>query len=209
MEIRKLTPQDLPQTAATHLRAFPDSALTALGAEAVRRYYEWQLTGPHDVAAFGAFVENEMAGFCFSGVFRGAMSGFLQQHRGYLAWRVVTHPWLLFSPLFRDRLGSGLSILKRFSKSGASTAPAKPTKKPSFGILSIAADPRFQGQGAGKLLMAASESVAHAQGFAEMNLSVAPANQQAIRFYETLGWRKVIRNGGWAGEMSKALGLDG
>jgi ribosomal protein S18 acetylase RimI-like enzyme len=203
MEIRELTPRDLSSIAATHLRAFPESALTALGMEAVRRYYEWQLTGPHDVAAFGAFTENEMAGFCFGGVFRGAMSGFLQKHRKYLAWRVITHPWLLSSPLFRDRLGNGLSILKRFSKPQGSTAKAP--KQLSFGILSIAVDPRFQGQGAGKLLMAASETVARAQGFAEMNLSVHPANQQAIRFYESLGWQKVTKSEAWSGEMTKLL----
>lgn len=205
MNVRTLTPQDLPQTAITHMRAFPESALTALGMETVRRYYEWQLSGPHDVAAFGSYSGDEMTGFCFCGVFRGAMSGFLRKHCGYLARRVITRPWLLLNPLFRDRLGSGLSILRRFSKSRASTATAKPRKQPSFGILSIAVDPRFQGQGAGKLLMVAAEEAARAQGFSEMNLTVAPSNRQAIRFYENLGWRKTIRNSTWSGEMVKAL----
>ena len=31
--------------------SYSDRALSALGHEAVRRYYEWQLLGPHDSAA--------------------------------------------------------------------------------------------------------------------------------------------------------------
>ena len=76
MEIRNLEAKDLPYVAAVHVAAFPDSALTMLGTEVVRRYYEWQLTGPHDIAALGAFAGAGVEGYCFGGVFRGAMSGF-------------------------------------------------------------------------------------------------------------------------------------
>lgn len=33
--------------AGVHVAAFPSSALTRLGSEAVRRYYLWQIEGPH------------------------------------------------------------------------------------------------------------------------------------------------------------------
>jgi hypothetical protein len=45
--IRDLTPTDLDAVAKLHLDAFTDRALTKLGQEAVRRYYEWQMAGPH------------------------------------------------------------------------------------------------------------------------------------------------------------------
>ena len=150
-----------------------------------------------------------MAGFCFGGIFRGAMSGFLQKNRTYLALRVLTHPWLAFNPLFRDRLVTGLKVLRRFSKPQSSPAQAVQASKPkkrSFGILSIAVNPNFQGQGVGKLLMLESEKIARADGFEEMNLSVSTENHQAIGFYEGLGWQKVARDGSWHGEMVKPLG---
>ena len=208
IELRALQENDLLAAARIHLLAFHDSALTALGEGAVQRYYKWQLSGPHDVSAFAVFRGAEMAGFCFGGVFRGALSGFLQKNRDYLAWRVATHPWLIFNPLFRDKLVNGLSVLRRFSKPPArTTPPVKPKKKP-FGILAIAVNPNFQGQGIGKTLMIESEKVAREGGFEEMNLSVNTANHQAIGFYEGLGWQKVIRESVWQGEMSKQLRPD-
>jgi len=38
-----------------------------LGTEAVRRYYEWQLVGPHEVTAISAYINTELVGFCFGG----------------------------------------------------------------------------------------------------------------------------------------------
>ena len=94
---------DLPEVTDVHLAAFPDSALTHLGREAVRRYYEWQIVGPHDALNIGAFDDERLIGFCFGGVFRGALGGFLEKNRTFLILRVLTHPWLLFNSLFRER----------------------------------------------------------------------------------------------------------
>lgn len=205
IEIRPLGQQDLSAVAQIHLVAFPHSALTALGLEAVRRYYDWQLTGPHDVSALGVCDGNELAGFCIGGVFRGAMSGFLQKHRTFLVWRVATHPWLALNPLFRERLAMGLGVLHRFSRTSKSASPNRTTKQPRFGILSIGVSPKFQGRGVGKLLMTESETIARHRGFQEMQLSVNPENLQAVRFYENLGWQKVIRDNIWTGDMIKQL----
>ena len=67
MKIRSIELLDLNSIAKIHLAAFPKSALSHLGQEAVRRYYEWQLTGPHDCLAIGAIDEQgRMLGFCSS-----------------------------------------------------------------------------------------------------------------------------------------------
>jgi ribosomal protein S18 acetylase RimI-like enzyme len=205
IEIRSVKAEDLAAVAEIHLAAFPKSALTALGRSAVRRYYDWQLTGPHQVSALCATENEQLAGFCFGGVFQGAMLGFLRKNRTYLALRVATHPHLAFNPLFRDRLAMGLKILRRFSRRKRQAAAIEKPRPKAFGILSIGVSPAFQGRGIGRLLMDESEQYARLQGFPQMQLSVSPENQQAVRFYETLGWTRILQNDVWAGEMRKAL----
>jgi len=205
VEIRSLTAAELESVARVHLAAFPDSALTALGLEPVRRYYEWLLSGPHESLTIGAWCEGEFAGFCFAGVFRGAMSGFLSRNRNYLAWRVMTHPWLMFNPLFRDRLVNGLNVYRRFRSQTPSSQKPLPASQRRFGILAIAVNPQIQGFGVGKKLMLFSENTARERGFNLMQLSVNPQNSQAIGFYESLGWRKSEREEIWKGEMLKTL----
>jgi ribosomal protein S18 acetylase RimI-like enzyme len=210
LRLRAVTADDLRAVTHIHCAAFPASAITALGEEAARRYYLWQLEGPHDVTAFGAFHGIEMAGFYFGGVFQGALSGFLARERSYLAWRVVTHPWLVLNPLFRERLGMGLRVLRKKLWPKKPAAPARPapenTRVRQFGILAIAVHPDFQGLGVGQALMAHAESAARAQLFPQMQLSVALSNQSGIRFYERLGWQRVFtRDHEWKGEMIKPL----
>jgi ribosomal protein S18 acetylase RimI-like enzyme len=205
VHIRKIEAADLPSVAAIHMMAFPESALTMLGTEAVRRYYEWQLIGPHEVAGLSARVNSELVGFCFGGVFRGAMSGFLHKNRKFLIWRVLTHPWFATNPIFRERLTFAVHILKRFGKSKAPVPHTKDPTRDSFAILAIATDPCRQGLGVGKLLMKESEDIARKRGFREMSLTVHPDNHRAIRFYVRLDWEKLSENGVWGGGMKKSI----
>jgi ribosomal protein S18 acetylase RimI-like enzyme len=44
------------------------------------------------------------------------------------------------------------------------------------------------------------------RGCSRLNLSVAVDNQQAIRFYEGLGWKKIFNQPAiWTGQMQKDL----
>ena len=219
MHIRPLTLSDLDAVSAIHLRAFPESALTHLGHEAVRRYYEWQLTGPHDCYAIGAFTDDQlMLGFCFGGTFRGALSGFLDKNRRFLALRLLTRPWLVLTePMFRDRLRFGISALRRYqavSKQLSESSAAYPIAfKPliqvpprkSFGILAIAVDPATQSHEIGKALMLDAEAAARRKQMPQMHLSVAVENTNAIAFYEHIGWVRVKQNERWSGSMNKVL----
>lgn len=201
--IKGLSVSDLDGIARIHQAAFPKSALGQLGKEAVIRYYRWQLQGPHDAVALGAFSEENLAGFCFAGIFRGSLSGFLRNNRGFLIRRVITHPWLVATPLFRDRLMAAGSILMRHSTPAVPVAVA-PQK--SFGVLSLAVDPQRQGSGAGRQLMLEVERIALEQGFLNMHLTVAVENMQAIRFYEKMSWHKILTPDGlWHGSMAKEL----
>lgn len=202
--IRKIEVKDLLSLTAIHQMAFPNSALTMLGTEAVRRYYEWQLLGPHEVTALSAFANGELVGFCFGGIFRGAMSGFVRKNRQFLIWRVLTHPWLATNPIFRDRLTMGAHVLKSRRPKASIPRPMSPNVSP-FGILAIAVHPQRQGLGIGKLLMREAEDIARQRGFREMDLTVSPDNHQAIKFYEGLNWKKFVKDSVWRGEMRKSL----
>ena len=199
---RPLQADDLDRVAAIHCAAFSTSPLTLLGREAVRRYYAWLLGGPHDVTAVGAFSSGQCVGFSFGGVFRGAMTGFLKRNRVYLGLRVLSHPWLLARAPFRSRLWQGLRILGRRQKK---PGPA-PSATPSFGILSIAVDPAWQGSGAASALMRESESAAVRLGFRQMHLTVHPENARAVRFYEKSGWRRHPEGPTWSGSFRRSLG---
>lgn len=207
--MQHLEPADLPAVARCHLAAFPDSALSKLGTEAVRRYYEWQLLGPHDSVALAAILDGELVGFCFGGVFRGALSGFVRKNRQFLAWRILTHPWLVANPLVRDRLKLSTRVLRWTAKKSAPNNARREAseQRTSFGILAIAVHPDTQGLGIGKMLMQEAERIALQGGFQSMHLTVATDNLQAIGFYERQGWKKHTTTDEWTGQMRKTLEL--
>ncbi len=202
--VRNLSQNNLDSVVNVHLNAFSDRALASLGREAVRRYYEWQLQGPHDAIALGIFQDEKLAGFCFAGVFHGSLSGFLQKDKWFLAWRVITHPWLIVAPFFRERINLAWDVLRRRPNSAVSQ-PVTPSTK-SFGILAIAIDPQIQGTGLGKRLMAETEKIAAERDFSRLYLTVDINNIQAIAFYQNLGWQKMPASDGlWHGSMVKYL----
>ena len=198
---------DLPAVTSIHQLAFPQSTRTHLGQEATKRYYDWLLTGPHpDAFCVGLERGGNLMGFCFGGRFNAATGGFLQKNRFFLIGRVLTHPWLVLNPIFRERFTLGVTILRRLRRAkSASPIVWSELAKPSFGILAIATHPARQGQGVGKQLMIAAEKQAREKGFRQMHLTVHYDNQQAIRFYEGLGWHKEQESGSWRGRMVKEL----
>lgn len=204
LAIRGLQFQDLQEVTRIHFSAFPKSTLGQLGKRAVTKYYEWQLQGPHDAVALGIFQGEKLAGFCFAGVFRGALSGFLQRNKWFLTWRVITHPWLIAAPFFCERISLAWNVLRRRSNLAVSQPQTPPVK--SFGILAIAVDPQIQGAGFGKRLMAETEKLAVERGFSRLHLTVDINNTQAIAFYQRLGWQKSpTSDGGWHGSMAKCI----
>lgn len=206
--LKKIEPDDLPKIARVHINSFPDSALTRLGTTIVERYYLWQLTGPHKkVQATGAFINDDCAGFSFSGIFNGSTGGFVLQNKNFLVKEVLLHPQLLFNRSFLKRIKMGVKSLRRFKKVTSATAlkTEEMPRKLSYGILSIAVSNDFQKLGIGKLLMLDAEQEAVRCGYEEINLSVHPANKNAVRFYENQNWRKTPANELWRGVMVKPL----
>lgn len=196
-----LSVNDCAKVAQIHIRAFPDSSLTKLGIEAVRRYYVSQMDEDNDCLAIGAFQNNSMIGFVYAGIFHGVLTGFLRNNRWYLFSRVLTHPWLVLNPMFRDAIKLALRKLQQKEH------PPAPViiSRQNFVILSIAVDPEMQQKGIGQALLDYAENEAAKRGFMRMVLTVNPVNAKAIRFYEKNKWVKTSFQSGKNIEMTKQL----
>jgi len=176
----------LGEVAGIHRRAFPEGALTALGPEAVRRYYEWQLCGPHDVVFLGAIDATAgLVGFCVGGVFRGALSGYLRANRLHLLRTVAARPWIVGQAVVRERGARAIVVLAHTRHPRSS--PPSPARQ-TFGVLAVAVDPDHRRRGIGRCLLTAIEAAARERGFHRMALTIDPANLGAARFYEASGW---------------------
>jgi GNAT superfamily N-acetyltransferase len=205
--IQHISQTDLINVAIVHRAAFPESSLTKLGLEAIRRYYDWQITGPHDCTAFGAFENGSLIGFAFGGVFRGSLSGFVRVNRWFLVSQVMCRPWLLINPIFWGQLkgvGRTFGEKKKQPVSPTHRNPIEALEPPSFGLLAIAVHPRHQSKGVGRLLMQYCEETARHKGFTQARLTVHINNLNAVRFYEQQGWVKTPQNH-WQGRMIKGI----
>jgi len=189
IDLDDLTLGDLDEIVAVHQAAFPDSELSRLGPETVRRQYRWQLTGPHDLTALAARSDGALVGFLLGGVFRGSTAGFVKDEKWFLARQVLRHPGVAVRASGRRILAIAARMLVR--RRGA--APEAPLRVPdrSFGVLVVAVDPSAQRLGVGAALLAGAEDRARAAGFERMHLTMHPENVAAQSFYTRLGWRHL------------------
>ena len=211
--IGPLVLRDLDAVVRVHRSAFPNSAMTLLGPRVVERYYRWQFVGdhPHPFAE-GAWRQGELVGFVFGGVRHDAVTGFIRRFLPDIARGALTHPAGMRQltgpkvvPVLRLFLQRGLRGLR---PGAPAVVPSRPNASPvghSFGILSIAVAPEAQGSSAAAALMVRAEAEAVALDLHEMELTVNVDNARAIRFYERLGWRRVVDGEGWKGRMTRDL----
>ena len=81
-------------------------------------------------------------------------------------------------------------------------------------VVTLDVDPRYRGQGLGRLLMRSIEDLAREEGASAMTLHVAMLNESAVRLYERLGYVRVgveegfYAEGGDAFRYRKLLSLE-
>lgn len=191
VKILKMRNEDLIDVARVHINAFPKSFLSKLGIGAIRRYYEWQMIGPHNHYNIVAELDGKLVGFCVGGISRGAMIGFLKKYRFYLAIKLLSKLYLLFH---KDFFAKFVFAVKLFLKKifFNEESKAKTRISDSYGILAICVLKEVQGLGVAKELMIESENKAKREGFKYMHLTVDSDNTRAIKFYEKLGFVKVL-----------------
>lgn len=197
LQLMNIGLERVPDMARLHVESFSDRALSALGEETVRRYYESQMDGFPEVSVLGAFENDRLLGFCVCGLTGNAFGKFMARHKKHLVCRMLSRPWLLCLPVVRQQARWALCRGRGSSK--------KPDNQPVFRILSIGVSPSAQGRGIGAALMNAAERIAAEQGHVEMGLSVHPENTKALRLYERLGWHRVTTGTDWTGSMIKRL----
>lgn len=189
--VQSLGGTDVASMAALHARVFPDSVLTRLGLEALRRYYLWQVDGPHEVEAFGVVGQGgRLLGLVVGGRFRGSMIGFVKREAPFLVGCVVRQPHLLVEERGRRAVRSGLGLLARPVRR---TQVERPERVPdrSFGLLLVAVDPEAQRSGLGRALLEEAERRASAAGMERLHLTLDPTNWGAMAFYSGLGWQRL------------------
>ena len=204
--IRKLDYSDLSEVAEIHRASFTNSSLSRLGKEAIVRYYERQLKSARELYAIGAFIEKKMQGYCFGGLFCGAMSDYLYKNKAFLMKQMLFRPWLILNSTFSKAALSGFKSLTRFAKNiNNQNLVIASNNSSEFWILSIASVPSARGLGVGKLLMTDSEQYARENDYKIMRLTVRPDNRNAVQFYEHIGWAKEDELENWQGKMRKVL----
>jgi len=204
MALVPIEPEHLRVVSQIHRLAFPDSALTKLGLTAVRRYYEWQLEGPHHHRFLGVCAGQVLLGYALGGKSNGALAGFVQKNKYFLASCLLQNPFVCFTEQGRIAIRIAFGIFRRRNRK--LDAQSKPDlAQRSFSLLAIAVDPKFQSQGFGRILMEEMEKTAKSRGYCRMHLTVRVTNQKAIEFYERLGWLKSTPDSVWGGGMEKKL----
>jgi ribosomal protein S18 acetylase RimI-like enzyme len=190
IEIRQLQPDDLSAVASVHQRAFPSSTLGRLGAEAIIRYYRWQLFGPHDAIGLVVVVDDRMVGFLVGGRFRGSMIGFVKRNAVFLGVRVMRHPGLLVHRRSVRSVVVGLRLLVRPFGHLSVEQPAR-VPEGSFGVLAVAVIPGAARRGIGTRLESEACEAARHGGFSRMHLTLDPANEVGLTFYRERGWHRL------------------
>lgn len=207
--LREINFGDLDHVAQVHKKAFSSSLLSQFSPDVIKKYYSLQISPPNKCYPLGVFHEDALIGFCFGGEFRDKKLAFIKATWFQILTTLVLKPSILFSSQNRQRMITIInSVRQKIIKKKTSSSMQSGPKSRRFGILSIAVDPAFQGMGAGKLLATQTESLAIKQGFDKISLNVHVGNDNSVRFYESLGYEKILdTNANWHGIMVKALEL--
>lgn len=202
--IREIGVSEIDKIVDIHLEAFPNSAMTSLGGDTVRRFYAWILEGPHEIAPLGAFKEDQLIGYTIGGLFRGATGGFVRKNRSFLVGKVLRRPWLIRNELFKERLKLGLGILFRRGRPSPSTSENGAPYEKQFGLLVTAVHPKHRGSSVFHLIKRAEE-IAVDRGFFEVTLSIDPKDHRLAQMYTWLGYEKYPDDKNWKGFFRKRM----
>jgi len=206
--VQNLENHHLEQVSEIHQKAFPDSILNLFEQNTIIKYYTWQMSPPNNCLALGVFTENTLLGFCFAGAFRNAEIYFIQEHIFSIFWYFVVHPSIIFDHRILARIVDTVNNFKTHILNGNwKRNKTDQVKSEQFGILSIAVDPSAQRLGVGQTLMMEVEKSARENGYQKIELNVNSNNQNALDFYEKLGWKRINKDQHkpWQGLLEKDL----
>ena len=97
-KIKNHSKEDVSIISDIHIKAFQSSLLTKLGFRVVSKYYLWQLLNENEV--YPMLVENEnneILGYCFGGVFKAALVGFIMHNKFIILKSILLKPSIVFN----------------------------------------------------------------------------------------------------------------
>lgn len=195
VEVRRLCPGDFLLVGRLHQQAFPHLLWTSLTPELVAKYFAWQTVQAHDWIALGAWVENKLVGYCVGARSHVPLDKFYIHHLYEIARGLSFHSARLLLAYFFKRAGKFAAKLFRGTAKSTSVRIGEycgPSSNP-FYIVFVGVDSEQCGLGIGKHLVRRMEKEACVRGFAVGQLDVEAKNTSAVRVYESLGWRIVLK----------------
>ncbi|HXH37639.1 MAG TPA: GNAT family N-acetyltransferase [Thermoanaerobaculia bacterium] len=174
IEVRPMTVDDVIPVAAIHLNAFPGFFLSFLGRHFLRELYR-AIVSDDEGIAFVATSSGQVIGFVAGSA---SSSGFYRRAAKRRWWRfaLASSGAVLRRPLVVRRLLRALYAPPKTSSEGAL-------------LMSLAVDPRLQGTGAGKALVAAFVDAAARRSSKAIVLTTDRIDNDAVNaFYRGLGF---------------------
>jgi GNAT superfamily N-acetyltransferase len=200
IEISKHT--DLNKLAECHKKAFPHSLSSQMGNLFIKKMLSWYIVSERGIL-FHIIENNDIIGYCGGIIIKkaglpGAATSITQHCFKTFIFSFILRPWLIFHSENIKRF----SFIKRnlMYKLGLKKLIVNETKKPiipfssSWGLVVIGVKPKYQGKGAGSVLLQEFEKLAKKDGVQKNSLSVMSTNIQAIKAYEKNGWIKGSQN---------------
>ena len=194
IEISKLS--DLNKLAECHKKAFPNSLSSQMGNLFIKKMLSWYIVDERGVL-FHISENNEIIGYCGGIIIKksglpGAATSITQHCFKTFIFSFILRPWLIFHSENIKRF----SFIKRNLKYklGLKKLIVNNTQEPiipfssSWGLVVIGVNPKYQGKGAGSILLQEFERLAKTDGVQKISLSVKTINLQAIRAYTKNGW---------------------
>jgi|ERR1035437_1373664 ribosomal protein S18 acetylase RimI-like enzyme len=179
MDIKQITPVDVPGIAVVHIASFPKDHITAHFSEKVLTLFLQKLISYEIYNIVASDSENRVAGYLIAGYnYRKALIHFVKEH--YLTVIKI----LLFSPAFiPDKIKS--FFLKKH----------KADPVPIVNLDIIAVNPLIKNQGIGSKLIEYFEGMLLRDNIREYILYVKENNESAIDFYKKRGFSIFGSNG--------------
>jgi GNAT superfamily N-acetyltransferase len=194
IEISKL--KDLTKLAECHKMAFPNSLSSQMGDIFIKKMLSWYIASERGIL-FHVIENDEIIGYC-GGIktkkagLPGAATSITQHCFNIFIISFIIRPWLVFHSENIKRLSfikNNLMYKLGFKKIVLRNAQLLNNQFKTFwGLVVIGVNPKYQGKGAGSILLQEFEKLAKIDGVQKISLTVKNSNLQAIKAYSKNGW---------------------
>lgn len=202
MRIYNTTMSDIEGVAKCHINSFPTSVSSKMGLQFCRKMMEWFVVSERGLLFHIVDSNKKIVGYVSllrtdSKNLPGSFTCITQYAFKTIIWSLLRRPWLLMSPVFREKSVVIHSINKYVFKKKPKTKSVEEDKKflPRIGIVGIGVMPEFQGKGYGSALIHQAKNYALNSRYGQLSLSVRRENLKAIKSYKRNGFVEVELKG--------------